>query len=881
MVIQKKPLFTLLLMIAVILISFGIIIGLFIYYEQQTQRLQDKKVEALELVNAWNRIVDTTKDLMITDDLPETRKRWTQAISTFDRGLNAFIRSAITRSIGQADRQFNSKIKETENMWRIIKPRIEYVQPRLEEYLLQQEQQGIEVKRSLLHELLYQIGRSSPGQNYMVLFDLTYDIEYMVSSLSKNFDSGLAGMVSMISSTIDRKTFQTQMITLALSVFIVASMILFIVISQNALGKSQERFRRIVELAPFPVAIIHSDGQGDYINSKFTEVFGYTLEEISTADEWVKRAFPDPAYRSEVVKAWSAEQVNAEHPKTISQLLNVTCKDGMIRKVIFVKVYIDDKTQFLICEDMTDRLRAEEALRASELKFRMLFDSASDAILILDEGRIIDCNQKMPEMFGRTREEIIGATPQSLSPVNQEDGVVSEEKAQERLKAALAGQQQCFEWKQTRGDGTLFDTEVSINCVEIQGKPHLQAIARDITGRKRAEEERKNLEEKLTRSEKMEALGRLAGGVAHDLNNILSGIVSYPDFMLTTLPEDSPLRKDINIIKQSGERAAAIVQDLLTLSRRGVSDKEVSNLNEVITNYLHSPEHEKLRAHYPAATVSFAPEHTLRNVVCSEYNLFKVIMNLVSNSLEAMPDGGVIRIATRSEYIDRPVCGYDRVEEGDYIVLTVTDEGMGIAPEDLQRIFEPFYTKKVMGRRSGTGLGMSVVWGIVHDHKGYINVNSTVGKGTTLDIYFPVTLQDMTGPMEELDREKYRGKGELILVVDDVQVQREIAKAILTSLGYTVETANSGEQAIEYLGTHTVDLVVLDMIMDPGIDGLETYKRIIEMHPRQKAVIVSGYTESGRAEEAQRLGAGHYVRKPYSIEKLGLAVRGEINKQDS
>jgi len=236
-----------------------------------------------------------------------------------------------------------------------------------------------------------------------------------------------------------------------------------------------------------------------------------------------------------------------------------------------------------------------------------------------------------------------------------------------------------------------------------------------------------------------------------------------------------------------------------------------------------------------------------------------------------------ISISTENRYIDRPIRGYDHVEEGVYVILTVSDTGVGITPTDMDRIFEPFYTKKVMGR-SGTGLGMAVVWETVKDHKGYIDIESTERKGTTFTLYFPVTRKEVAKDKALVSINDYMGKGESILVVDDVKEQREIATKILKKLGYSVSTISSGEEAVDYLKDNSVDLLILDMIMDPEIDGLDTYKRIIEFHPGQKALIASGFSETKRVKKAQKLGAGAYVKKPFLLEKIGLAVRVELDK---
>jgi signal transduction histidine kinase len=405
------------------------------------------------------------------------------------------------------------------------------------------------------------------------------------------------------------------------------------------------------------------------------------------------------------------------------------------------------------------------------------------------------------------------------------------------------------------------------------------------------EEEQKKLEAQLQRAKKMESLGTLAGGVAHDLNNILAGLVTYPelmdmeiDEMLEKVKKDSPLRrpllglkKSIGTIQKSGKKSADIVQDLLTLSRRGVSVIEVTNLNEIISEYLKSLEYEKLKQYHPEVQVETNLETNLSNILGSPIHLSKTVMNLVSNAAEFMPDGGTIFISTENRYIDRPVRGYGNVEEGDYVTLRVADTGVGISPEDKERIFEPFYTKKVMGR-SGTGIGMAVVWGTVKDHKGYIDLESSEGKGTTFTLYFSSTREEVVKGESPVSIEDYMGNGESVLVVDDVEEQLEIASRILKKLGYSVTSVSSGEKAVDYMRNNSADLLVLDMMMEPGIDGLETYKRIVEFHPGQKAIIASGFSETERVKEAQRLGAGAYVQKPFLLEKIGLAMKAKLEK---
>ncbi len=397
----------------------------------------------------------------------------------------------------------------------------------------------------------------------------------------------------------------------------------------------------------------------------------------------------------------------------------------------------------------------------------------------------------------------------------------------------------------------------------------------DITELKRAEEEKRTLEERLHRAEKMEALGQLAGGVAHDLNNVLGILTGYSELLLEEIPEGHRSRIYIDKILQSTEKGAAIIQDLLTLARRGVTASDVINLNSIISGFLKTPVFEKMKDYHPRVTFRTECDKNLLNIKGSPVHLEKTLMNLVSNATEAISGKGEVTIRTESRYLDKPVRGYDEIKEGDYAILSVSDTGTGILDENRERIFEPFYTKKAMGR-SGTGLGLTIVWGTVKDHNGYIDVQTEVGEGTVFTLYFPVTREEPIAPQQKAPVEKYVGKGESVLVVDDIAEQRDVAARLLTRLGYEVHVVSGGEEAVEYLKGKRADILVLDMIMAPGIDGLETYQRVLEINPQQKAILVSGFSETDRVKEAQKLGAGAYVKKPYVMEKIGAAIRDEL-----
>ena len=402
-------------------------------------------------------------------------------------------------------------------------------------------------------------------------------------------------------------------------------------------------------------------------------------------------------------------------------------------------------------------------------------------------------------------------------------------------------------------------------------------LQKEIEDRIRSDQVRSQLETRLRRAERMEAMGTLAGGVAHDLNNILTGIVGYPELILLDLPEGHFLREPLRTIQASGEKAAAIVQNLLTLSRREVISFKALNLNDIVQEYLKSPEFKKMQSFHPRADIQVNLQADLGNILGSRIHLLKTVMNLLSNALESMPEGGTVKVATENRYVDMPIGGYDNVEEGDYVSLKVSDEGSGITQEDMERIFEPFFTKKQMGR-SGTGLGLAVVWGTVKDHNGYIDVHSRKDRGTTFTLFFPLNRSSLEAQDEAAPIESYAGHGETVLVVDDVAEQRLIATKMLEKLGYKTHAVPSGESAVDYLRTCTVDLLVLDMIMVPGMDGLETYQKILELHPGQKAIIASGFSETAQVQQAQQLGAGAYVKKPYTLDKIGLAVHDALKR---
>jgi PAS domain S-box-containing protein len=641
----------------------------------------------------------------------------------------------------------------------------------------------------------------------------------------------------------------------------------------------EEHFRALIENAMDIITILSAEGTIEYISPSVERILGYRNEELEGK---LASDFLHPEDKRRIIEtikdhartpgATISAEYRFRHQNGTYCILESAGKNLLGHPAV-AGIIVNSR-------DVSKRRQAEEALHRShqELEQRVSERTAElletnqrmEAILraspvgigLVVNRRLGWANETMYKLVGYEQNSLTGRNAVILYASREEYDRVGRD-LYDSIQKSEIGQ---VETQWVRKDGTLFDCLLraySLDPADLS-KGQIVAVA-DIS-------EIKRLEAELQRARKMEAIGTLAGGVAHDLNNILTGIVSYPELLQIQLPLNSPIRKPLATIQQSGERAAAIVQDLLTMARRGVAVSDVVNLNDIITDLLQSPEIQALRTFHPAAKVVVQLDPDLLNVKGSATHLSKTIVNLTVNAAEAMPDGGEINICTRNAYIDRPVHGYEHVLEGNYATVTVSDKGIGIPENDMERIFEPFYTKKKMGR-SGTGLGMAVVWGTVRDHNGYIDIQSAVGKGSTFTLYFPITQEKPNREISDSSRADYQGRGEKILVVDDCAVQREVVVNILESLGYAAVAVDSGEDAADYVRHNQVDLLILDMIMAPGIDGLETFKRIIEFNPDQKVIIASGFSETERVKEAQRLGAGKYVQKPYTMETIGKFVK--------
>jgi PAS domain S-box-containing protein len=644
--------------------------------------------------------------------------------------------------------------------------------------------------------------------------------------------------------------------------------------AEKALRDSEKRFRDIVLSSSDWIWEIDTTGMFTYVSEGVKNVIGYE------PDELIGKSLFD------IVSQDEAEILRELFIMVLSRKQNITDwinwnlhKDGTLVCIQSNGVpMIDNNGKLLgyrgINKDITNQKRSEERLRQSEERYRTLIESMEEGLLIIStENVVIFSNEASSEIFGLPQDRIIGSNFDEIS-ANRElpkiyQNILNEQNRYYRKNDVTI----------ERLDGQKRNILLSATILKNHDGNILGSfgILTDITELKRAEREKLELREQLTNAQRMESLGILAGGVAHDLNNILGPLVAYPDLIRMKLDDENPAINDIMKIKKSAERAAEVVQDLLTLARRGRYELAPLDLGDIIESYLRSPEFTVIMSKHPNITLTTDMNENTPPAYGSESHLSKVIMNLIINAMDAMPEGGELRIKMDHGYIDRLIGGFDNLVAGNYIILTVSDTGTGIEKNDLKHIFEPFYSKKKMGR-SGSGLGLSIVYGIVKDHNGYIDVKSEVDKGSDFVVYLPVVKAESKA--EEKTVIDIRGS-EKILVVDDMEEQRELAATILSSMGYNVKTASGGREAVEYLKTDRVDLVILDMIMEEDFDGLDTYREIIKIRPGQKAIIASGFSETERVKEAEKLGVGKYIRKPYNMQILGKVIREVLPPRES
>ncbi|MDR3629497.1 MAG: response regulator [Desulfocapsaceae bacterium] len=568
-----------------------------------------------------------------------------------------------------------------------------------------------------------------------------------------------------------------------------------------------------------------------------------------------------------------AEYIKQNHPDTaiIIQTGHATVNSAIqaMRYGVFDFLCKPNKAE-LVLETIARGIENKQLrlnLEQSEKRFRLLAEATWEGIAIFIDSRLRHVNTQLCAIFGYTEAELL-VLPFSDIIVNWDDcRAASHERDNDTTGAA--------ECSGRHKDGRIIPVEV--RCKYIDGLRNQVVAIRDVSARKAAERKRLELQRRLADAKRMESLGLMASIVAHDLNNILTGIVTFPELLLSNMSPSDKFRNEIELIHKAGRQAADVVADLLAVARGTKCKKEPHNLNLLISSYIDSIEYRKLESDFPCLTIDVGLEPDLPSLNCSAIHIAKSIINLVMNAAEACDENGYVTIRTIRRNLIAPIRGYEEIPAGEYVVLSVSDNGSGIPADGLERIFEPFYSKKELGR-SGTGLGLTVIWNTVRDHQGYIDLASNWA-GSRFDLYFPVSQDEERVALESLTLEPMFGKGEKILIVDDEESQRKIACLILQQLGYSPRSVDSGRNAVEYIKKEQVDLVVLDMIMEPDMDGCRTFAEILKYTPGQKAVITSGYWNKADQERMKALGISQYITKPYSLACIARAIRLEIDRQ--
>lgn len=507
-----------------------------------------------------------------------------------------------------------------------------------------------------------------------------------------------------------------------------------------------------------------------------------------------------------------------------------------------------------------ERERAKIARIESEEKYRLVVQNANDAILLMEGTRIQFFNPKAVELTGYPEQELVNKNFFELLHCEEKGKVAySFSKMKKNENPVLDS----FQIKDKNGEVKW--VEANLVTVNWQGTPSCLLFLNDVT-------KRKGLQDELAQAQRLESAGRVAGQIAHDFNNLLSPLTAYPALIREEISNKRNCLEMLNEIEQAAEKLAQINQQLLALGRRGHYTMEKVDLKELIVNTILSlklSKTVKLRKFFRS---------DLYLIKGGVVQLGRVFMNILQNAAEAMDNSGTLRISARNVVVKNTLKGYYSVRPGDYVRIDFKDTGSGIDAEIEKRIFEPFFTTKKMDKKRGSGLGLSIVHGIIEDHNAYLTVDSKIGKGTIFSVYLPA-LKRAKKTVRRIVEKRVSGD-ENILIVDDDPVQRKVASQLLKRLGYGVHVLSTGEGAIRHFRRKSYDLVIMDMIMT-GIDGVETYRQILEIQPNQRAIIVSGYAMSNKVKQAQKLGAGSFVTKPITRKALAEAVRHELDRKIS
>ncbi len=635
----------------------------------------------------------------------------------------------------------------------------------------------------------------------------------------------------------------------------------------NALLKSENQFRSLVQTIPHGVKIIDANGRIMYANESYHRIFGYEKGEMIGMN--FLSVVADDMQRAKDIGLFKSILEEQPEPKPIIRACRTKTGDEIDIQLDWAYRYNENGklTGFVgIVTDITERKRAREVLEAEKERLAVTLSSIGDGVIATDtSGTVVIFNHISEELTGWKKEEALG---QKLEKVFH----IINEKTRERCDNPVEKVIKFDTIVGLANHTMLVSRDGTERAIADSGAPirardgailGVVLVFRDVT-------ETNRLRDLAERAQRLETAGRIAGQVAHDFNNLLAPLMAYPELIRDEISPESPIIGYVNDMERAAVQIAEINQQLLTLGRRGHYNLEPLDMNTIVRDVI--KQHVSLHV---GIKVNADYEKDLFLFKGGASQIFRVVSNLAINALDAMKEVGALYFRTENFYVDHPLGKNNRVPTGEYVKLTVSDAGSGIPPEVAAKIFDPFFSTKTSDRRRGSGLGLSVVHAVVEDHNGYIDFDSRLGQGTSFYLYFPVTRESLPGAEDST----IVGGNEKILVVDDDELQRTVCLTLLRNLGYDAQAVKSGEAAVEYFRDDGADLIILDMIMPPGIDGTETFGRILRLNPDQKALVVSGFAHSERIEEALHLGAGAFIRKPLTIKSLARAVRNELDRK--
>ncbi|MGE5256847.1 MAG: PAS domain S-box protein [Hyphomicrobiales bacterium] len=514
---------------------------------------------------------------------------------------------------------------------------------------------------------------------------------------------------------------------------------------------------------------------------------------------------------------------------------------------------------------------ADEALRESEVKYRTILESIEEGYFETDLlGNLLFSNGPLRRMLGYEPGELLKMNTQDFT--TPETAAAAEAILDRLQKTGEAAS--ISDYSVIQKDGTPKQLELSISLIsDNAGRPTgFRGVVRDVTERRRVEEEKKKLEAQLQAAQKMEAIGTLAGGIAHDFNNILMGIQGNATLLEMRLDPAHPGREKTKNIEKYVESGTELSKQLLGFARRGKYNVKASDINDIIekTASMFARTRKEIRVHNQLAKDAWTVE-------VDRGQIEQALLNLYINAWQAMPNGGDLFLITENLTLDTNYVRPYKVKPGRYVKVTVADTGVGIDKKDLGRIFEPFFTTKEMGR--GTGLGLASVYGIVKGHGGHINVYSEAGQGTTFNFYLPASSRPVAEEVRPVSTVARKGK-ETVLLIDDEEMIIDVGTGLLEELGYTVIPARSGPEALEIYRTRQadIDIVVMDMIM-PGMGGGKTFDRLKQINPGAKVLLSSGYSINGQASQIMERGCDGFIQKPFNLQQLSVKLREILDKK--